>query len=74
MVQIPIRDAITKALQLSIPTGYELIARGKLHTHLVGRRRYTTPQDLAACVELLRTEGATVEAATPATSSEGAAL
>jgi hypothetical protein len=52
--QIPIRTAIVEALQLSIPSGYDLIARGVLKTHLVGRRRYTTPADIAACVELLR--------------------
>jgi hypothetical protein len=58
--QIPFADACRDVLQVSKPIGYKLIRTKKLKTHLVGKRRYTTLQNCADCVEVLALEPAPI--------------
>lgn len=54
--QIPIKRVFSELLSVSPPTGYKLIAEKKLRTYLRGGRRYSTRDDVRACVAALRTE------------------
>jgi hypothetical protein len=56
--QIPIARVFTEMLDVSKPTGYQLIRDGKLHTHVVGTRRYSTHAHVRECVQLLQAEKA----------------
>jgi len=44
-------------LRVSQPTLYRLINENKLKTYQIGRRRFTTVQELENCVRSLQLEG-----------------
>lgn len=50
---IPIRQAITDHLKLSIPSGYRLVNSGVLKTYKVGKLRFTTSGYINECIEKL---------------------
>lgn len=54
LVQIPIARVFEEMLDVSTPTGYQLIRDGVLTTHMVGTRRYSTHEHVRECVRLLQ--------------------